>query len=127
MKASLVDSLEPFRKALASLVALKAEPFSEILRDASIQRFEYTIEQACRILQRVLARRGIEVASPREILRVSARDGLISNIEEWMIFVDKRNLTSHTYNAATAMEVYEVIPRFRELATELLTDLEEKL
>lgn len=43
-----------------------------------------------------------------------------------MSFHDKRNITSHTYNADKAAEVAAAIPAFMEHAQALLTQLQAK-
>jgi len=115
--------LLPFQKALATLKLLEKETYSDAIRDAWIQRFKYTLEQACRLLQKILKKRGIEIASPREIVRLSAKEGLLSDSASWLLFIEKRNLTSHTYNSETANEVYQVIPKFVEEADRLFATL----
>ena len=51
----------------------------------------------------------IEFIGSRDTTRVAFRNGLIENGEVWMDMVEKRNLTSHTYDAETAAEVVKII------------------
>ena len=61
-----------------SLQALAQEPPSPIIRDASIQRFEYTFEAIWKAAQAVLRDRfGVELASPKPIIRASLENGLL--------------------------------------------------
>jgi len=39
----------------------------------------------------------------RELIRAGAEQGLIRDVDAWMIYRDKRNITSHTYDEAKAM------------------------
>ncbi len=48
---------------------------------------------------------------------------LLSDSASWLLFIEKRNLTSHTYNSETANEVYQVIPKFVEEADRLFATL----
>lgn len=55
-----------------------------------------------------------------DTLRLAFRVGLIRDGESWLAMVQDRNLTSHTYNRATAEQVTEQVgarylPCFREL------------
>ncbi|WXJ86724.1 hypothetical protein MHOCP_07400 [Moorella humiferrea] len=45
-RAELALRLETLERALATLEEALAQPFSVIVRDAAIQRFEYTFELA---------------------------------------------------------------------------------
>lgn len=52
---------------------------------------------------------GIEVSSPRSSIREGWKQGMISDAEAWLDMQEKRNLSSHTYNESTALEVYRLI------------------
>jgi hypothetical protein len=49
---------------------------------------------------------------------------LLPDVDAWMVFRDKRNITSHTYNAAKAAEVAAIIPSFAAQAADLLARLD---
>lgn len=105
-------------KALATLDELADQPAGDIVRDASIQRFEYTFEAAWKAAQAVLLERfGIELASPKPIIRASLENGLLSEEEArlGLAMVDHRNLTAHTYNEELAGEIFAQIPAYRRL------------
>ncbi len=112
---------------------LKAEKFlREALRDAksplekagAIQGFELCYELAWKTLKRVLAYRGIEVASPRETFRQAALEKLILDIEQWFDFIRKRNLTVHIYNQAIAEEIFLSLPIFINEFQSLISTLQ---
>jgi nucleotidyltransferase substrate binding protein (TIGR01987 family) len=52
-----------------------------------------------------------------------AQNGLISDIQKWFDAIEKRNLSSHTYDEVLAREVYQFLkvfaPEFRILLNEL--------
>ena len=102
LRASLV-------RALAFLERTLVEPQSEIQRAASIQAFEFTYELSWRLLQELLRDEGVEAATPRATFRSAGDAGLIDDVEAWFGYLRARNLTSHTYNEATAREVYAVV------------------
>jgi nucleotidyltransferase substrate binding protein (TIGR01987 family) len=124
----MVLILTPLENALASLhrglVRATAAPEDEELRDACIQRFEYTYELCWKLIRRQLA---AEIADTTEVdgysrktlFRVAARRGLIADPEPWFDYTLKRNLTSHTYNPATAREVFAVLADFARHADAL--------
>ena len=117
------QSREPFRRALASLHALDQVPVNDILRDAWIQRFEYTIEAAWKATRKALIDQNIEPKSPREAFRMAGQMGLIDYVALWLNFLDKRNLTVHAYNEAVAVDVFSIRESFAKAADELLATL----
>jgi nucleotidyltransferase substrate binding protein (TIGR01987 family) len=105
-------------QALVTLEDLAGEPTGKIVRDASIQRFEYTFEATWKAAQAVLRERfGVDVASPKPAIRASFENGLLLEEEtrSALAMVDHRNLTAHTYNEALADEIYSAIPGYRTL------------
>ena len=87
--------------------------------DATIQRFEFCFELAWKLMKAVLEYDGIEVNSPRSCIRESWKQGLIPDAQEWLEMMEKRNLSSHTYNENTAREIYcEVKGRYVVLLEE---------
>ncbi|MCX7692570.1 nucleotidyltransferase substrate binding protein [Tepidimonas taiwanensis] len=118
MEDRLTRRLDVARRALVSLQALAQEPPSPIIRDASIQRFEYTFEAIWKAAQAVLRDRfGVELASPKPIIRASLENGLLDEEEARLALamVDHRNLTAHTYDEALADEIFAALPRYRSL------------
>ena len=134
MNAEPILDLSSFRDALASLNRAltrwqAAGPQDEELRDACIQRFEYTFELSWKMLQRRLELdladgRSVDAMSFRDLMRSGGERGLVRDVDAWVVFRDKRNITSHTYNAAKAADVAAVIPAFAEHAQGLLAQLQ---
>lgn len=110
---------ERFRQALASLhfiLAVEGVP-AEILRDALIQRFEFTFEALWKLLQSMARDQGLVADSPRQALQMALRLGLLAAEDEedaWAL-LRWRNLTVHTYDESTAREV-EAFVRTRATA-----------
>ncbi|MDP2368765.1 nucleotidyltransferase substrate binding protein [Rhodoferax sp.] len=128
--------LTPLHSALASLRRgltrwQAAGEQDEELRDACIQRFQYTFELSWKMLARRLERdlpdaRSVDGMSFRELMRSGGERGLVRDVDAWMVFRDKRNTTSHTYNAAKAADVAGILPGFADEAQELLTQLQAR-
>ena len=74
--------------------------------DATIQRFEFCFELAWKLMKAVLGYEGIEANSPRSCIREGWKQGLISNAEAWLEMMEKRKLSSHTYDENVAREIY---------------------
>ena len=122
------------RNALQSLkIALEEfdKTHSVFVKDACIQRFEYTYELSCKMLKRQLE--GMS-ANPDEYDKMSfqdlIREGsekslLLNGWDKWAIYRKKRGTTSHGYDAEKANEVFAIIPYFYEDAKYLLEQLEK--
>lgn len=89
----------------------------------AVQAFEFTYEQAWKTLKRILAKRGVDAPSPRDTFRESARNKLISDPELWFTFLEKRNLTSHTYKEENLHSLINIFPAFSKAVDEIITNL----
>lgn len=120
-------------KALASLdrglQRATAAVGDEELRDAVIQRFEYSVDLCWKLLQRALkdsiseARR---VRTKRDLFREGARLGYLEDPVRWFEYQEARNETSHTYNADAAQRVFACARRFYPDALALLHELKRE-
>jgi nucleotidyltransferase substrate binding protein (TIGR01987 family) len=124
-----------YEKALHSLQRVlersRTEPGDEDIRDACIQRFEYTYELAFKMLKRQLeqelpSREELDQLPFKEVIRVGAERGLIVVPERWFDYRDKRNVTSHTYDEEKARAVFSVLAEFAADAAELLARLKSR-
>ncbi len=122
----VTQRVEIARKALATLFELAAEPHSKLVRDASIQRFEYSFEAVWKAAQLVLrVRYGIELGAPKPIIRACFENSVLDETQSRLALAmtDHRNLTSHTYNETLADEIFAAIPAYRELMAAWLEKL----
>ena len=105
------NSFERAFNRLASAVQLREQrELSDLEAQGLIQGFEYTHELAWKTMKNFLETQGIgNLYGSRDTTRVAFRSGLIENGEAWMDMVDKRNLTSHTYDEETATQVVTAI------------------
>lgn len=68
-----------------------------------IKAFEYTFELGWITLRDLLRSQGnADLLGSRDTLREAFRVGLVADGEGWMLMIQDRNLTSHTYNPSTA-------------------------
>ena len=106
------------------------ESHDNAIRDALIQRFEYTYSLAIKVLMRYIKYNLAELDDEltfNETIRNANKLGLLkSNLEKWTIYRQKRNLSSHTYNEEAAMEVVKVTKEFQEEVHYLLERLNKK-
>lgn len=119
-------------KALASLkkafVRAQASVGDEELRDACIQRFEYSFELCWKMLKRRIEAdigpsEDIDSYSKKTLFRVGGERGLACDVAAWFRYLEMRNLTAHTYDRENAEEVFSVIGDFIVDADDLLAKL----
>jgi len=124
--------LSSFRKALASLARAIARSQQSLrdeeLRDAVIQRFEFTFELAWKTMKRQLEQEVAEPASVdrlgfHDLLREAAERGLLADVEGWMEYRRQRNITAHTYDEDKAKSVYQTALRFYSAALALAEEV----
>jgi len=115
-----------YRKALAQLESFVEPPcLNEREQQGLIKAFEYTFELAWNTVRDLLRSQGdVSLLGSRDTLREAFRLGLIEDGEAWMLMIQDRNLTSHTYNRSTADEIAahivgSYLPCFQQLCTRL--------
>lgn len=117
---------EDYHRALLRLqTALKKEAdLDDMYLDATIQRFEFCFELAWKLMKAVLEYEGIEANSPRSSIREGWKQGLISDAVAWLDMMEKRNLSSHTYDENVARDIYHEV---RERYADLLEVLDRRI
>ena len=111
--------------ALVTLEEILKEQSGTIVRDATIQRFEYTFETVWKLLKvYLLERHGIDAGSPKACFREAFKSELLTQdqTEQALVMTDDRNLTSHTYIEAVADLVYSRITGHAELMRTIVNE-----
>ncbi len=109
------DTIADFGKAVLRLREALAQPKTEFLRDACIQRFEFAFELAWKSVQKMGRNMGVDCPSPRSAFAFALRNGWITEESEFLEMLETRNRTVHTYDDGLAEAVYSELPRFAEL------------
>ena len=95
-----------FEKALVRLHEALAENETGLVRDALIQRFEFTYELGWKCMFYWLRAQKEKVPEVvRQVIRTAFRAELISDADLWEKVKDYRDETSHTYDEKKAIEV----------------------
>lgn len=111
-KERFLERQTDVNESAGRLAEAVAQPKSELIRDATIQRFEFTFEVVWKTLKLYLERQGHECGGPRPTLKKAFAENLIHHPEDgdiWLRMLDDRNLTSHAYDEALADRIYEHI------------------
>ena len=104
-KERFIERQADGRDSAARLAEAVAQPQSELIRDATIQRFEFTFEVVWKTLKLYLERQGYECGGPRPTLKKAFAENLIptpGEADAWLQMLEDRNLTSHAYDEAQA-------------------------
>ncbi len=99
--------LENFQKAFTefeeAIQIKRSRVLSKLETQGLIQSFEYTHELAWTTLKDFFEYQGnSSIMGSRDASREAFKRGLIQNGEVWMDMIKSRNLSTHTYNKATA-------------------------
>lgn len=114
-------ALAHFGRAQARLAEVLALPEDNFIRDALIQRFEFTFEAGWKAAYRWLRARGLDVDEDAySVIPEAFKRRLLVDEAGWGQMRRYRNLTSHTYNETTAIEVAAFV---RASGAGLLADL----
>lgn len=103
---------ETATKALKTLEEIIELPYSTIIRDASIKRFEYSFDIFWKFIKDYLrVREGTECTSPKSCFREAFKVGILSEEEtvKTLEMTDDRDLSTHTYDEEALVEIYQQI------------------
>jgi len=113
--------LNYFKLAVDSLKQVMRENKTDIVRDSAIKRYELCYELSWKTIQELLKSEGMEVCkSPRSCFKEAFGQGWIEDEEGFADMVEKRNLTTHTYDKKLAEAVYQKINDYLALFESLL-------
>lgn len=115
--------LGDLRRAVTRLSGALAQQENEFIRDAAIQRFEFSFELAWKAIQAVARLEGQDCTSPRTAFSTAWRNGWVDDEAHWLDMLDDRNKTSHTYRDAMAKEVFSRLPEHTLQLTRLVEAL----
>lgn len=112
MGKKLEERKEDFKKALIRLEeALKKDLNDDIIIDGIIQRFEFTFEQAWKVMKLYLEEQGIldEALAPRSTIRCAFKHKVITDGDIWIEMMLDRNRASHMYDEETAVNIVKLV------------------
>ncbi|MDD5020549.1 MAG: HI0074 family nucleotidyltransferase substrate-binding subunit [Endomicrobiaceae bacterium] len=126
---SFMMSITSFKEAIDKYNEDKTNSF---VRDSVIQRFEYTYSLALKMMKRyletnTLTQDEVDSFSFNDMIRVANENGLLlTNLEIWNKYREKRNITSHTYDVQKAIEVISVVNDFYKDVDYLLKQIQKR-
>ena len=125
------NKFENFKKAVKKLeeisqqTAIFDKVMQDIIRDSSIQRFEFCYELAWKTLKEYMIYNGLSVENmPRSVFKTAYQHSIIDNQEVWLEMIKDRNVASHEYNEDY---IILVANKITDLYTKEFVKLVEKL
>lgn len=128
--AHLEKKLTQLQTALESWEKLKDWPYSDVVRDASIQRYEYTFELLWKVVKLYLKEKeGIECNSPKACFRELRLPIKLTEqeVELCLEMTEDRNLSVHTYSEKMAEQLYKKTQEYLIITKRLVSILEKAI
>ena len=110
---------DDFRESNKRMKEVLKMSYSVIIRDASIKRFELTVELAWKTLKAFLKDQGVVCHSPKNCIQEAFRFGLIADDPEWIKMMEARNISVHTYSEKFAEGLYSTLKEYTGLFKKL--------
>lgn len=127
LEQRLLTQLESLKRAVARLEEAYSLPITQIGKDATVKRFEFTFELSWKLMQAMCEYRGKQCFGPKHCIRTAAEREFLENPQAWFRYLEARNLTTHVYKKLEADKVYKLAKRFPEAVNHLIEDVERIL
>ncbi len=124
--------LKNYKLALATLQSLRDEELNKLSEReiaGAIKQFEYTQELGWKLFNSYITEMGIEtgISGSRSTIDAAFRAGLIEDYRVYHEMIDKRNLTSHIYNVAVALDIFDkIVPLYLPALEQIAQALEDE-
>ena len=124
------EKLKQLTKAVKSWKAAMEEPYSDISRDAAIQRYEFSFELLWKTVKVFLKENeGVECNSPKSCFRESRNHiGLTpKEIELCMKMTADRNVSVHVYSEKLAKALFNRLKPYLEIADKIRGEISKRI
>ncbi|MBL6990997.1 MAG: nucleotidyltransferase substrate binding protein [Bacteriovoracaceae bacterium] len=74
--------------------------------------FEVCFEYCWKYFKFVANKEGLEIYSPRDSIKAAGRLNIIDNVEQWLFYLENRNLAVHDYLGIPETEYMQSIEKF---------------
>lgn len=127
--AYLKPKLALLKKALKSWEKVLDEKYSDVVRDATIQRYEFSFELLWKAVRLFLKEHeGIECNSPKSCFRALRKvlDLTEEEVEMCLEMTNDRNLSVHTYSEKLAKNLYNKTKNYLKISQKICNRILEK-
>ena len=124
-----MKKFENFQRALRNLKQIRQyeEPYEMIVLTGQVALYELCFEQRWKTMKEILEYHGYgesQTGSPRSILKVAYKAGMIHDENLWREALESRNNVAHAYNESIALDI---VKRTKEKYIDMFDVLEEDL
>jgi len=120
-------NLKSFERALLQLGDALEESESPIVRDACLQRFEFSYELLWKTLKIFLEEiHGVRAVSPRQVFKEAFALSIIDEELTFVEMIESRNTLSHTYNEEQAAKIYVKCADYLKAMNSVLAQLNKQ-
>ena len=120
-------NLKSLEKALLQLSDALEQAESPIVRDACLQRFEFSYELLWKTLKVFFEDiHGVRAVSPRQVFKEAFALSLIEKEQIFIEMIESRNTLSHTYNEGQAMKIYKKCSDYLSVMKSVLAQLNKQ-
>ena len=120
-------NLKSLGKALLQLSDALEESESPIVRDACLQRFEFSYELLWKTLKIFLEEiHGVRAVSPRQVFKEAFALSIIDEELTFVEMIESRNTLAHTYNEEQATKIYVKCAAYLEAMKNVLAQLNKQ-
>ena len=110
-KKTLQDDFVRAVEQLGLVLKLKAD--TDVMKAGCIQYFEFSFELAWKTIKSHAEDQGVlDCNSPKSALKYAFKNGWLEEDDIWLDMLASRNKMAHTYNAKSALNVYERLPPY---------------
>ena len=101
--------LSDYQKAVVQFdEALEQKTGDKLKQAGCLQYFEFCFELAWKTVKAYFEYKGMnDCNSPKDCMKLAFKSNLIDNESTWIEMLENRNITTHTYNFDTALNIYE--------------------
>jgi nucleotidyltransferase substrate binding protein (TIGR01987 family) len=122
--------LKLLEKALGAWGEALKEPYSTLVRDATIQRYEFTFELLWKVVKLfLLEHEGVSCNSPKSCFRAlkTVLKLTESEVELCLQMTQDRNLSVHTYSEKFAQALYRKTKKYFKISQKILNTIQNNL
>jgi nucleotidyltransferase substrate binding protein (TIGR01987 family) len=117
----LMSAINSFKNAMAIDVSSMNEVTTDAIYNGQIQKFEYTIELLWKILKANIKETGIDLNSPKSVLRHAFTFSKLSDEEKEtaLEMIDDRNKIAHEYKDYIMQVIHPKLKMYMELINKI--------
>lgn len=126
-----MKKVENFCKALENLKEIyeHEEPYENVVLTGLVAYYSICFEQAWKAMKEILEDAGYpesSTGSPKQILKVAYKAGLIEDEQAWQQALVSRNNVAHSYNESVALDIVRKTKDcYYDLLCKLKNEIEE--